>query len=240
MTASQHRAPSGVRDHAATDKKVVKWKAVPRLILALVVVGGCAAPDPSAVVSAEDERLNKAETLVLNAVDTTMSAWDTAAAAALTGPADAFVPDGTALVVIDRTGHVRTDGLALPFLPSVPAAERPARDAIPVEQRGGLAIAEVIADGWRGWQAIERGRTAEARGSSGVAIVWRSGPERLAIAAGPIALLIRSAAPQLTQIKVRAGVENPAVSSRPAGAGERIVPLKGPGLSWVVRLTALK
>ena len=208
--------------------------------LVLVAAASCATPDPPAAVAAGDDRLNAAESLVLNAVNATVSVWDTAAAAALTGPVEAFVPEGTALVVIDRSGPVRTEGLALPFLPTVPAAERPARDSLPAEQRGGWPIAAVIADGWSSWQAIERGRAAEARGQSGVAVVWRAGPARLAVVAGPIALLTRSATPQLAGIKVRAGIENPAVSSRPAAGGERVVALEASGLSWVVRLTALK
>jgi len=69
--------------------------------------------------------------------------------------------------------------------------------------------------------------------------VWRTRGDRMAVVAGPIALLSRAAAPQLEQLRVRAGIEDPAVTTRPAAGDERIVPLTTSGLSWVVRLTAM-
>jgi hypothetical protein len=203
----------------------------------LVLLVGCS-PGPSNTDDAS--RLEEAAGLVIEAVDRTLGEWESAAAAALDGGTPQ-VPAGIAVVVIGAGAVTRSEGLALPFAPTTPVAERPARESLTPDGRANFPIAEVIGDGWPAWQKTARGRAAEARGQSGVAAAWRTAGDRIAIAAGPIALLSKAAAPRLEALRVRAGIEDPAraVSTTPA-AGSIVRTLDAAGLPWVVRLTALK
>jgi hypothetical protein len=202
-----------------------------------LLIAGCGATPPDAD---ETRRLDDAAAVVIETVNRTLGEWESAAGAALDG-GTLQVPAGIAVVVIGSGAVTRNEGLALPFAPTTPVAERPTRESLTPDGRAGVPIAEVIADGWPAWHKTAGGRVAEARGQSGVAAVWRTAGDRIAIAAGPIALLSKAASPRLEALRVRAGIEDPAraVSTTPA-AGSIVRTLDAAGLPWVVRLTALK
>jgi hypothetical protein len=201
----------------------------------LMLAAGCgASPDAD-----ETRRLDEAAAVVIETVDRTLAEWESAAAAAIDGGTPQ-VPAGIAVVVIGAGAVMRSDGAPLPF-PPAPMAERPARESLTPDARAAFPVAEVIADRWSGWQKTAGGRAAEARGQSGVAAVWRTAGDRIAIAAGPIALLSKAAAPRLDALRVRAGIEDPGrAAPSTAAAGSIVRPLDAAGLPWVVRLTPLK
>ena len=201
-----------------------------------MLLTGCSPTTPP--YSDDSQRLDEAATLVIETIDRTLSEWESAARAALEG-GPLQVPAGVALVVMGPDAVLRSQGLTLPFEPTTPVAERPAVDSLTPDARAGFPVATVLADGWASWKKTAGGRAAEARGQSGVAVAWQTRGDRLAVVAGPIALLARASGPGLEALRVRAGIEDPAVSTRPASAGERVVPLTKAGLPWVVRLTAM-
>jgi hypothetical protein len=185
-------------------------------LFALLLFSGCGGAGSGAANADDARRLEHAAAEVSRGIDRTLGEWDAAAGAAVDGTPAETLPAGVTLMQFEKGLMTRTEGT--PISP---------------------AISDVVSAASPTWQQSERGRTADRRGQSGVAVVWRTRGDRMAVVAGPIALLSRAAAPQLEQLRVRAGIEDPAVTTRPAAGDERIVPLTTSGLSWVVRLTAM-
>lgn len=194
-------------------------RAVPSLpaFVAVFLLCGCGGAESDAANTGDARQLEQAAAQVSQGVDRTLGEWEAAAGAAVNGTPAETLPAGVTLMQFERGLMTRTEGT--PISP---------------------AISDVVTASSPAWQQSERGRMADRRGQSGVAAVWRTRGDRMAVIAGPIALLSRASAAELQQLRVRAGIEDPAVTTRPAARDERIVPLTASGLSWVVRLTALK